>query len=417
MSLNSFFENPLAPLLVVALLVAALGLAWVVAWDFSLKRRFPTREQYRAYQRTEPSAKFFAALLAWGLFVVGSGIAYTAAGLVSQHVASGSHSLPAPAADADFSTGAALRAPAVRQVTASAATKASVASSSGSLKFVFGGTGLYGYALGKIYTGTGSKVVIAPGWGWSGFGEDAVSLHVSVQRDTGSGWRTLSTTSYPVGEVKVTVPTFKTTSKQQTVRYRLYSAAYTSDVSTVQNDSYSQPVTVVYENQAKYTGLAKEMYGYMKAYCPQVAVHSVKLISGRGDLAGQASGASQFVQVKAADKSMSAAYKRSVALHECGHIHQWLNYGANYAGDQLAAKAEVKYFVNDNPPHGVGWPYTKARPAAAFSALEHAADCGSIAVNPAGYLGYGGYCNASERKRAKALLQGKQYNLQPAIKS
>lgn len=283
-----------------------------------------------------------------------------------------------------------------------------------SVTFDFSGAGLNGYSATKIYTGTGSRVRLTPGWSWKGYNADAVPLRLSVQRDTGSGWSNVSSTqALATGGVDVTVPTYKTSAKQKSVRYRLLSSAYVDGDVQVTNNAFSSPVTVVYENQKKYTGYAKEMYGYMSRYCPQAAVHSVNLIDRNSGLAGQTSGSSQFIMVKASERAKPVSYRKAIALHECGHVRQWLNYGSSPEGDKIAQAQEAKYFVNDSAPKKLRGrsPYSAAIATSRFAAVEHAADCSSMSLNPKGYLGYGGYCNANELKRAKALMLGKRYDL------
>src|SRR5207245_1358620 len=150
---------------------------------------------------------------------------------------------------------------------------------------------------------------LTPGWSWSGYSADSIQLHLSVQRDSGSGWQTVSTKQTPATSgISVSVPTYKTSLKSKTVKYRLLSSAYNDGTAQVTADSYSAPVSVTYENQKKYTGFAKEMYGYMQAYCPQVAVHSVSSIDNNALLAGQADGASQFIMVRSSEKTKPVAY-------------------------------------------------------------------------------------------------------------
>lgn len=294
------------------------------------------------------------------------------------------------------------------------------ASPAASVDFTFNSGGVNGYSAAKIYTGTGSKVRLTPGWSWSGYESDTLRLRLSVQRDTGSGWKTVSTASpLATGGIDILAPTFKTSAKSQAVKYRLFSAAYEDATGRVEADAYSPAVTVVYENQQKYTGYAKEMYGYMKQYCSQVAVHSVSSIDGNPGLAGQAAGSSQFIKVRSSERVKPVAYRKAIALHECAHVRQWLNYGASPAGDELAAKQEAKYFTNDSAPKALrnNNPYGAKIPAASFAPAEHAADCSSMALNPKGYLGYGGYCKASELKRGKALMLGKHYDLTAGSKA
>lgn len=286
---------------------------------------------------------------------------------------------------------------------------------SGSTRFDFVGAGINGYRQTRIRTGTGTPVRLSPGWSSYGYGVDAVVLHLSVQRDTGDGWRTVSSLDHAVGTLDVPVPRFTTTLRQQAVRYRLHSAAYASDASTVQNDADSAPVTVVYENQQRYTGLAKRMYGFMKPFCPGVAVHvSTAAIAGRAELAGQASGGAQSIVIRRSVAEMSVTDQRSIALHECAHTRQWLNYGASPDGDRVRAAAEAKYFVDDDAPSGAGQRSGSIGRTTAFDPQEHAADCASIALNPKGYLGYGGWCSPAERKRGARLLHGLQYDGKPA---
>jgi len=169
----------------------------------------------------------------------------------------------------------------------------------------------------------------------------------------------------------------------ESVHYRLASG-----------DSVSAPVSVVYENQRFYKGMAATIYAYAAAYCPTTAVH-VAALTGRE--AGEYSPGASLILVDpkvGVSANLTLASQRTVAVHECSHELQWLNYGGSQEGyEQMTAAAAQHFSAGSN-----GAP-----------SIEHAADCGAMAVEPNGYLGYGGYCTPEELHTASRLLGGGRY--------
>jgi hypothetical protein len=209
---------------------------------------------------------------------------------------------------------------------------------------------------------------------------------VRLERRIASGaWSpTGVTTSVVEGSaLDVMTPPYSTAAASESVQYRLASG-----------DSVSAPVSVVYENQRFYTGMAATVYAYAAPYCPTTAVH-VAALSGRE--AGEYTSGASLILIDSrvgVSVNLEPASQRSLAVHECSHELQWLNYGGSQEGrHRMAAAAAVLFSEGRN-----GAP-----------AIEHAADCGAMAVEPNGYLGYGGYCTQEELRTASRLLGGGRY--------
>lgn len=205
------------------------------------------------------------------------------------------------------------------------------------------------------------------------------------RRATGGAWTSTGVRVSAVAgsPLVAATPQYSTQATRETVQYRFASA-----------DSVSAPVTVIYENQAAYTGMAATIYAYAAPYCPTTAVH-VEALSGKE--AGRYRTGALLIEVDSKvgrTVNLSAASQRAVALHECSHERQWLNYGGTEDGFAEMKAAAAKYFT-----------------AGANGAipLEHAADCGAMALEPNGYLGYGGYCTSGELTEGARLLQGQMY--------
>ena len=205
------------------------------------------------------------------------------------------------------------------------------------------------------------------------------------RRVAGGAWSSTGvTTSIVEGSpLSAVTPPLTTSAATESVQYRFASG-----------DSASSPVSVVYENQRFYTGMAATIYNYAAPYCPTTAVH-VAALSGRE--AGEYTPGASLILVDAGvgvTANLDPATQRTVAVHECSHELQWLNYGSTSEGyDQMTAAAAAEFSEGSN-----GAP-----------AIEHAADCGAMAAEPAGYLGYGGYCTPAELHTAARLLGGGKY--------
>jgi hypothetical protein len=224
---------------------------------------------------------------------------------------------------------------------------------------------------------------------------------VTVQRKVGKKWITLKSVHVKYGSqftvsAKLPVYTVPAGVAKQKVLYRFKSTK--SKKKHVDNTDYSRAFGVTYENQAMYTGFAAQMYSYLAAYCPAVAVH-VDASIGANDHAGEFLW-SRGITIDPSIATYSLENMQAVALHECAHDHQFFNFGASATGDKNAEAASKKIFIDDvDPANPTASPSIKP-----FDPYEHAADCASHSVQPAGYLGYGGYCNPTELAAGHALL-------------
>jgi len=224
---------------------------------------------------------------------------------------------------------------------------------------------------------------------WTG---ERAKPRLTLQRRIGSGrWTTTAATVRVTGDgLVVRTPAFSTRATTRTVAYRLRSAPYSSAAGTVRGSSVSRVLRVVVENQRRYTGLAKTVYSAVRAYCPATAVH----VGSIGSRAGDYRTGALLLRIDTAVREYRAVDVRAVALHECSHERQWLNYGGTQEGyEQMTAAAAAIFAEGAN-----GAP-----------AIEHAADCGAMAIDPAGYLGYGGYCTQTELAAGARLLSGNRY--------
>ena len=254
--------------------------------------------------------------------------------------------------------------------------------------------------------GNGGTLVLGGAYRVRWWGEQA-RPRLSLQRKVGSGaWRTTSAKVSLTNDGLVTrTPKYSTTAKTRTVAYRLVSSPYSSGSGTVRGTSRSHSITVVYENQRRYTGLAKTIFQAAKRYCPNTAVHVANLKSAAGDYRT----GTLLIRVIPAIAGYDPINIRSVALHECSHERQWVNYGGSSKGHEKMKAAAARKFSDWALPPNTATPYRYTEPDASITPIEHAADCGAQAVNPGGYLGYGGYCTPGELAAGKRLLLGKQY--------
>lgn len=260
------------------------------------------------------------------------------------------------------------------------------------------------YSAAGIVRGSGAAVSIKSYYTWRAIG-GFKKPKIVVQRKIGKKWITQKsvkvkfTSQYSVtAEIKA----YKVSSKKakQKVQYRFKS--FKSSKKHIITADTSKVFKITYENQAAYTGLAAAMYSGMAAYCPTATVRI------DGSLAEE-SHAGEYSIYKGIfiDPSVgtySPANQLSVALHECAHMKQFYNWGASYKGDLKMQRAAENIYINDTNPAGPTQPVEGT-----FKAIEHSADCASIALNPGGYLGYGGYCNQAELDAGVRLMQGQRF--------
>jgi hypothetical protein len=225
---------------------------------------------------------------------------------------------------------------------------------------------------------------------------------VTLQRKVGTKWATMKNVTVRFGKhftVSAKLPAYTVPAgvASQKVLYRFHSTK--SKKKHVDNSDYSSAYGVVYENPAMYTGFAAQMYGYLAPYCSTVAVHVSTAVAKR-DHAGEFLW-SRGITIDPAIANYTAPQLQGVALHECAHAHQFANFGKTARGSIEEAEAAMKIFVPDVNPDPNAPPSPQV---GTFSAIEHAADCASHAVQPEGYLGYGGYCNAKELAAGGRLL-------------
>ncbi|MFT4123756.1 MAG: hypothetical protein QM635_07990 [Microbacteriaceae bacterium] len=277
------------------------------------------------------------------------------------------------------------------------------AASSTSYRLYLEGRIIDGYSKATIIRGSGASGDTLKVWvKYRYWGANTTPrAAVTLERKVGSGaWTTIKRATrsskyyYSAKLPKYTVPAGVAS---QTVKYRFTSAKSASRGIT--NTDHSKTFTVKYENQALYTGFAATMYSYLQSYCRTVAVHIDSGLSETG-YAGEYQ-IMRGITINPEVESYSAAYQEGIALHECAHYHQFANFGKSATGLQRSDRLAAKIFVNDVNPD-TGQPDSPV--VGTFDPVEHAADCASHAVQPAGYLGYGGYCNAQELAAGYALL-------------
>jgi hypothetical protein len=266
-------------------------------------------------------------------------------------------------------------------------------------------------AAGKAtsaYSGNNGTLKLYTGWSADSYYGDYAAPRIYLQRRlSGGSWHNVKAVGFSKSKViETTTPAYATTRKSRAVSYRFVSLPYTAtEYQRVLNTSYSSTVKITYEDQAHYTGLKAQLYKMIKPYCKVSALHVSSLASHE---AGQYMTGSLLVKISPKVAGYTMSEKRSVAIHECAHQHQFTNYGKTYEGWQQMKRDAARIYVNDAAPAG-----TRHQPAGegsryAFNPVEHSADCAMFSVNPSGYLGYGGYCNASELKHGRALLKGKR---------
>ncbi len=249
--------------------------------------------------------------------------------------------------------------------------------------------------LGTVYfegAGTSTSVVVGNGGSVrlsAGYSlqfadrQDATPTVTLERRVEGGAWKATTASVAVRSDEPITAvtPVYAASAAKATVDYRLVSGA-----------SASRAMTVVYENQRRYTGMAATIYRDLARWCPTTAVHVLPL---NGQEAGDYRTGALLIRVDASvgrTAVTSPIDQRALALHECSHEHQWLNYGATAAGRTQMLAAAKRYFTDGG-----------------IAPEEHAADCGAQSVNPGGYLGYGGTCSAVALHEGKRLLAGERY--------
>lgn len=211
-------------------------------------------------------------------------------------------------------------------------------------------------------------------------------IEVRLEREVGSsGWAATGTAAAisPGDPLTIRTPPYSTSAATEVLHYRFASAT-----------SVSEPISIVVENQQFYSGMAATVYRYAAPYCPSTAVHIADLT---GREAGDYRTGALLIRVApdvGVRVNLDGASQRALAIHECSHELQWLNYGGTPDGFARMKTSAAEYFSEGS---------NGAAP------LEHAANCGAKAVNPAGYLGYGGYCTQGELVEGMRLLTGQRY--------
>jgi hypothetical protein len=237
-----------------------------------------------------------------------------------------------------------------------------------------------------VTVGNGGSVRLSASYGVQFIGTAPTTPTVSLERRTGSGAWTATDAHVTAAKgqpMTVDTPAYAASGRTASVQYRFRSGASTT-----------RPLTVVYENQQRYTGLAARLYGYLAASCPGTAVH-VEDLHGRE--AGEYTTGALLIRVDPAvgrTTVLAAIDQRALALHECSHERQWVNYGSTEAGRTAMSAAAARYF---------------SVPGNTIAPIEHAADCGAQALNPGGYLAYGGTCTATQLREGRKLLHGARY--------
>jgi len=263
------------------------------------------------------------------------------------------------------------------------------------------------YNASGIVRGSGAQVSVKFQYKVRYFGSPSKPKNssLSLQRKVGGKWHTIKsikpkrtsrysiTAEIPPYFVPAGVPV-------QTVQYRV---KIKKSGKIVQGDT-SSPIKIKYENQSMYTGFTLGIYNAIAPYCPTAAVRIDPTLSSR-DRAGEFSN-QKGISIDPTVESYPIAEQQGVALHECAHMKQFYNWGASYIGREKAEAASAALFVNDINPD----PNAPTDPVrGAFDPYEHAADCASHSLQPAGYLGYGGYCNPNELAAGYRLMGGFRY--------
>ena len=275
--------------------------------------------------------------------------------------------------------------------------------------FTFQAVSLNGYTDRKQYAGSGAALSLLVGWRDSFHEPYEAPAIVLQQRVDGGTWRPVRAVLLDRATTLTASLSYKvaTGRKSAVVDYRLAVLPGTTAAGYTWSATTSRSVTVVYENQARYTGLARTMYDYIQPYCPNAAVHVVGELKG-SETIGYYHGGGYLIDIIDKAARYTAPYRRSVALHECAHERQFLNWGATPEGWDSMQLAATAIFADDTTPAGQR-PTPHGEYTGPFLPYEHAADCAALSVNPGGYLGYGGYCNPAEVAAGRALMRGNQF--------
>jgi hypothetical protein len=260
--------------------------------------------------------------------------------------------------------------------------------SDGAVAAVFGWAGVNGTGTRSTPAFLSRSVALTftyTRWYWAPEGR-TIAIPAELQRSIGSGaWTTVRrVTSTGPTRFAVRVPpvSLDAGATDRTIRYRLRVVAG----GVVHTGGISPSVKVRYQNVHRYTGFRLLLYDAARKYCPEATIHVMRLRPGR---AGEQPVGLYELRISPAVRGYAAAYKRSVVLHECGHFLQYKNYGSTLAGRaRMLQQADRIYGTNHPAP------------------VEHMADCISHAVEPRGYLGYGGRCTAKQLRYAWRILRG-----------
>lgn len=268
--------------------------------------------------------------------------------------------------------------------------------------------------FGPLYIdgrGDSRETVVGNG-GWvslvAGYGSRSGDPHVSLERRVDAGeWERVDAQveRTSTGALQVRTPVWSTFSMASDVQYRL-----ASDDGPGGGTTTSSPITVHYENQRFYSGVAATIYEAVALYCPSTAVRIVDLPERQAGLFGTGS---QLIRIDSAVGVTTATRSidiRSVALHECSHERQWMNYGGTTEGRATMEAAAGSIFSEFRKPADVVTPYEYREPeGGSISPIEHAADCGAQSMNPGGDLGYGGWCSQAQLDAGRRVLLGSTY--------
>lgn len=222
-------------------------------------------------------------------------------------------------------------------------------------------------------------------WYWSPEGR-TVAIPGALQRKIGTGpWATVRRVTSDSGSrftVRAAPLSRHAAANGRTVWYRIRITA----AGVVRQGAVSPAVEVRYQDLHRYTGFRLFLYTAVRKYCPAATISVMRLPAGR---AGEQPTGLYELRIAPFVQQYSATYERAVVLHECGHFLQYENYGSTALGwARMLKQADRIYGTNHPAP------------------MEHMADCISHAVEPRGYLGYGGRCTPKQLGYAWRVLHG-----------
>ncbi|MFD1721898.1 hypothetical protein [Amnibacterium endophyticum] len=273
----------------------------------------------------------------------------------------------------------------------------------------FHGLALNGYAARAQTAGSGSVFRVSAGWSSRHYLPYEAPRVVLQRRIGGGAWRDVRRASFTDSGIAASTGVVRVprSTERRVVRYRFVSLAGTTSQGFRWQRAVSAPVRIVYENQQRYTGLARTAYRAMRPYCPAASVHVVDRIAGDDGFAGVYREGGTRIDLARAIGRYPAAAIRGVALHECAHQRQFLNWGASPQGWTRMTAAMDRRFVDDAAPAGTAPTRSGEGASLPFDPVEHAADCAALSVERGAYLGYGGWCSPKELRAGRALLQGR----------